>query len=170
MGFKKIIFNSGEMSVEVEKFKVNGKEKEFVKFIQRDGVVILAINDNKLLLETHYRRAISKYVYELPAGHIDKGEKPVQAAKRELMEETGYAPKNLKLLFKAKEAQPRINNTLHFYLAYNFTKIKRYRDNQEIITSKWVSLQQFESMVKLRKITDLKTIAAYFYYLNHIKK
>src|SRR6476659_5480618 len=58
------------------------------------SVVILAVDDGRsqphILLERQYRHAAQNYLWELPAGRIDKGENPLAAAKRELLEETGY--------------------------------------------------------------------------------
>src|ERR1700688_553257 len=58
------------------------------------SVVILAVEESgsapRVLLERQYRHAANSYLWEIPAGRIDKGELPLPAAKRELIEETGY--------------------------------------------------------------------------------
>src|SRR5262249_15785143 len=62
------------------------------------SVVVLAVEETrsgpKVLLEHQYRHPPHQYLWELPAGRIDGGEKPLEAAKRELIEETGYRAKN----------------------------------------------------------------------------
>src|SRR5438270_3507769 len=59
------------------------------------SVVVLAVDDSisppRVLLERQYRHAAQDYLWEIPAGRIDPGEKPLPAAQRELLEETGYA-------------------------------------------------------------------------------
>src|SRR5205823_2496569 len=65
----------------------------------RGSVVILAVDARskpKVLLERQYRYAAQSELWELPAGKIDAGEDPLVAAKRELLEETGYAAKSWK--------------------------------------------------------------------------
>src|SRR5262245_6409997 len=58
------------------------------------SAVILAVDDRRrILLVRQYRVPIRKRLWELPAGKLDRGEKPLQAAKRELAEETGYTAK-----------------------------------------------------------------------------
>src|SRR5689334_24714519 len=61
------------------------------------SVVVLAVDDSRstphVLLERQYRHAAKDYLWEIPAGRIDPGENALQAAKRELIEETGYRAK-----------------------------------------------------------------------------
>ncbi len=68
------------------------------------SVVVLATLDDgkdpRVLLERQYRHAADSYLWELPAGRIDKGEKALAAAKRELLEETGYRAKSWKKILK----------------------------------------------------------------------
>src|SRR2546430_1212183 len=55
------------------------------------SAVMMAVDKrNRVLLVKQYRLPAEKYLWELPAGKVDSGEKPLQAAKRELIEETGY--------------------------------------------------------------------------------
>ncbi len=77
---------------------VDPKEKfEIDRSIVRHpgSAVMMAMDDkNRILLVRQYRLPADKYLWELPAGKLDDGEKPLQAAKRELTEETGYTAKN----------------------------------------------------------------------------
>src|SRR5882724_5045609 len=70
------------------------------------SVVVLAVEETKsgpqVLLEQQYRHAAQQYLWELPAGRIDEGEKPLAAAKRELLEETGYRAKKWKRILDRK--------------------------------------------------------------------
>src|SRR6516225_11807249 len=63
------------------------------------SAVMMAIDEKKrILLVRQYRLPADAYLWELPAGRLDPGEKPFQAAKRELVEETGYTARNWKKL------------------------------------------------------------------------
>src|SRR6266705_3773063 len=68
------------------------------------SVVVLAIDQSsaqpRILLERQYRHAAGRFLYELPAGRIDLGENELKAAKRELMEETGYSAQSWKRVLR----------------------------------------------------------------------
>ena len=60
------------------------------------AVAILAFDENdRILMVSQYRHAVEDEVLELPAGMLEKGEDPIEAARRELLEETGFPPENL---------------------------------------------------------------------------
>lgn len=81
-----------------------------------DYICILAVlNREEVLLVEQYRAAIDDNTLELPAGLIEKTETPEQAAIRECREETGYEPKNMKLLYQGKLDPGRLNNTQYIY-------------------------------------------------------
>ena len=160
----KKIFDKYGISVEVEPILVEGKQAEFVRVVEPDGVVILPISDDSILIEKHYRHSMHGYVCELPAGHISKGEPPIEAAKRELAEETGYRPRQIRFMFRAREAQPRMPHYLNFFVASSLVKRRKIHDPREKISVSWVRRSRFEQMIKQGKITDLKTITAYAYY------
>ncbi len=62
------------------------------------ALIVPFINRDKVILLRQYRPVIKKYLYELPAGTVEKGETPLTCAKRELTEETGYAAGKFTLL------------------------------------------------------------------------
>jgi ADP-ribose pyrophosphatase len=112
----------------------DGKVKIFEKATRTPSVAILALDEkNRLLLTREYRWHLKKYVWRLPAGRVNEGEKPFQAAKRELMEEIGYYPKKIKLFYKTDPAQSY--EYIHFvYLAANLFPRKLEVNEYEDIT------------------------------------
>lgn len=68
----------------------NGTTGTYAWADRKDGVgVVVVTTDNRIMLNHEYRYVIDKYCWEIPGGGIDKGENPIEAAKRELYEETG---------------------------------------------------------------------------------
>ena len=68
-------------------------------YLQNSVMVIVQDKNNRILFLNEYRRGLKKMSLGFPGGNIEKKEKPTQAVKRELLEETGYVAKNWKLLF-----------------------------------------------------------------------
>jgi 8-oxo-dGTP pyrophosphatase MutT (NUDIX family) len=85
-----------------------------------DFVVIVALTpQNQLLLVRQFRVAAAAVTLELPAGHVDEGETPEQAARRELLEETGYEAAAFKLLGALSPSVARFTNRMWCFLAAN---------------------------------------------------
>jgi ADP-ribose pyrophosphatase len=83
---------------------------------QPDYVAVLAITpDRRVLLVRQYRPAIERFSLELPAGMVDPNEDPLETAKRELLEETGYPTMSIELIGQGATCSSRISNTTHSF-------------------------------------------------------
>lgn len=146
---------------------VKGKSSRFNVIRKNDVSVILPVlPDGRLLLERQKRHQINRYLYELPAGTMDEGEKPEETAARELKEETGYSAKSVKFLFKGYSSPGTMDETFYFYLAKGLSKGKPHRDPDEIISLRKVTLHKALLMIKNGEIIDTKTAAGVLYYKN----
>lgn len=97
----------------------NGQKKLFEYCVRPDSITILPFDDKgRLLLIKEYRHGFRKNVWFLPAGRIDKGELPLEAAKRELREETGFGAKIFKKIYQKSPSNTLIWN-IHIYAAKN---------------------------------------------------
>ena len=160
----KLRYKGNVIKVYTGKGEIEKKEIDYERVVEANTIVVLPIFNDYILLEKQFRPAIMKYIYELPAGHIRKGEKHIDAARREMKEETGYMPKRLKFMFKAYP-EPGISTSMqYFYLATEFEKRTRHLDKDEIIRIKKVRLEDALKMIEKKKIIDLKTIAAILFY------
>lgn len=85
-----------------------------------DFVTILAVTEKKeILLVKQFRHAVARMTLEIPAGHIEIGETPEQAARKELVEETGHIAENFELLACLPYSPARFTNRLWCYFAGN---------------------------------------------------
>jgi ADP-ribose pyrophosphatase len=126
------------------------------------SIVVLAIEDRsgepQVLLEKQYRYAAEDYLWELPAGRIDDGEQALAAAKRELIEETGYRAKKWKRAVFFYASPGFLDETMTIYLAQALTAGEAEPEDDELIECKLVSLSQAIDWIFSGRIRDGKTI------------
>ena len=122
------------------------------------GVVIVPFLDDKIILIKQWRHPVNCELMELPAGKLDKGEDPFEAAKRELEEETGYKTNNLESLGYIYTTPGFSNEKLYLYKATDLIPSKTNFDEGEFIEPFIVSIDEAEILIKEGKITDAKTI------------
>jgi ADP-ribose pyrophosphatase len=134
------------------------------------SVVILAVEDSgpgpQVLLERQYRHAAQSYLWELPAGRIDPGEKPLHAARRELLEETGYTAAHWRRILHFYASPGFVAETMSVFLATGLRAGKAKPEPDEIIYKRMVPLPTTVRMVMTGKIRDAKTISSVL-WLDH---
>lgn len=168
----KEIIHEGPVRLRIDSFKFNGKifKKEVVEHSPSVGVIPV-LDDDKILLISQFRHAVSKQLIEIPAGKIEPNESPIDAAKRELAEETGYTG-TLKPITKCFLAPSYDTELMHFFVADNLSKIDipSTMDEDESIETMIVSLQEAIDYCFNGTITDCKTISAILLYHSMSKK
>lgn len=134
------------------------------------SVVILAVKKNrketKILLERQYRHAAGQFLWELPAGRIDKGENELKAAKRELLEETGYVARRWKRILKFWASPGFVAETMSLFLAQDLHAGVAEPEDDEVIEVRFVTLAEAVRMALAGKIQDAKTLAGVL-WLSH---
>ena len=134
------------------------------------SVVVLAVDDQpsqpRVLLEKQYRHAAGQFLYELPAGRIDEGENELRAAKRELLEETGYSARSWKRILHFWASPGFVAEAMSIYLARDLTLGTAQPEDDEVIEISMVPLGKAVSMIMRGEIQDAKTIAGVL-WLDH---
>lgn len=135
------------------------------------SVVILALDERGsqpyILLERQYRHAAGDYLWELPAGRIDKGEKPLAAAKRELLEETGYTATRWKRILKFYASPGFVAETMNVYLARGLRAGTAQPKADEVIQQRLLPLAAAVGWVMSGTIRDAKTISGVLWLSRH---
>jgi ADP-ribose pyrophosphatase len=137
------------------------------------SVVVLAVDDSastpRVLLERQYRHAATGYLWELPAGRVDPGEQELHAAKRELLEETGYTASHWRRILKFFASPGFVAETMAVYLATGLRAGEAQPEEDEVIYKRLVPLPAAVRMIIRGTIRDGKTIASVL-WLDHMSR
>ena len=142
--------------------KLNGKKttREVVEHV--DCVVVLPVDsEGNALLVRQFRHPVNKDLLELPAGSIDPGETPEEAATRELREETGYKPGKLERLGGFYAAPGYCTEYLHFFRASQLEKSPLTAEDTDEIEVVPVSPADVLGLIASGQICDAKTLAGF---------
>lgn len=138
-------------------------------FIKHQGAAaILPVTaDHKILLVRQYRNALDRFALEIPAGGLEGPDEPtMDAAIRELEEETGYRAEHVEPLISIFPTVAYSNEKIDIYLATGLVKSARHLDEDEFIDVEEWELADLEEMIYSGKLQDSKTVGAILAYKN----
>lgn len=129
------------------------------------AVAILPITeDGKLVLIRQFRKACEEILWEIPAGKLEKAEAPLDCARRELKEETGYTAQHWTLLGRFYTSPGFCNELIYIYLANNLIPGETHLDEDENLEQYSLAPQQIDQLLETGQIKDMKTITALLFY------
>ena len=158
--FKGKLFEINAYHMQVEHRKVRRE------IIEHPGAAAMLAFDEKgkvLLVKQH--RFPHGYILEIPAGTLEKGEKPIDCAYREIIEETGYEAKKMTKLISYFPSVGYNKEEINIFVASGTKKKFDLKlDNDEFITVVKMDIKKLVAMIKSGKIIDSKTICAVMIY------
>ncbi len=158
----KTAFRGPVFSVMTDEVEEPGNIRVRRDVIRHSGsIVVLPLDDSgRVLLERQYRYAAGMRMWELPAGRVDPGENPLAAAKRELIEETGYRASRWQKALFFYVSPGFLDESMTVYLASGLKQGIAQPEEDERIAVRFFPLQQAVRMATSGKIVDAKTIAS----------
>ena len=141
--------------VELPNGRVTGRD--LVRHPGASAVVALT-ESGKIVLVRQYRTAIDRVTVEIPAGKLDPGEDPLECAKRELHEETGFSANRIQYLTTIATTPGFCDEVIHIYMATGLTFDGANPDDDEFVNVDLVPLSELIDAVLDGKIEDAKTV------------
>ena len=162
----KIFTVTEDQATDPEGFKIHRA------IVQHGGsAVMMPVDDRgRVLLVRQYRLPARSYLWELPAGRIDPGETPLQTAKRELVEETGYRAKRWTKLAGYWPSPGFLAEKMNLYLAEDLTAGKQNPMEDERIETRWFTAKELDEQIAKGKMEDGKTLIGYLIWKNRSGK
>jgi ADP-ribose pyrophosphatase len=135
------------------------------EFIRHPGAVVILplFDDGSVLLERQFRYPLDQVFIEYPAGKIDPGEDPLECAKRELQEETGYTASDWQFVCTIHNAIAYSDEHLELYLARGLTAGEAKLDDGEFLETFRASVPEMLEMIRNGQVTDVKTVIGTFW-------
>jgi ADP-ribose pyrophosphatase len=103
---------------------------------QQDYIAIVARTpDGRIPIVRQYRPAVEMFTWELPAGLVESGEQPAECARRELLEETGYAARTIYPLGTASPCTGRLSNRVHSFFVETMDQVSNFRPEPGMVVT-----------------------------------
>lgn len=141
----------------------DGRHYEYTTLSRLPGAGVVALNENEeILLQQEYRYPLDAVIYQIPGGLINDGEAPLETAKRELREETGYVAAEWRELGVVQDNPGLMNGSSTIFLARDVQRIADpARDDAEFLTFDWYSLEWLRAQIAAGDIIDRVVLSAY---------
>lgn len=165
---------TAETILQASRFRVErmtqkfGDGREFRReVVQHPGAVVILpiLDDGRVCLIRNYRIAVRQWLYELPAGTLELGEPPIETAKRELIEETGYRCEKIEPLCEFFMSPGILNERMHAFVATGLKEGATQLEAGEQISNYLATPTEVDQLLTSGQLQDAKSLAAWLYYL-----
>lgn len=170
---EEILYNGNFLQILRETYRLpsgnNVSKEKIVKNDRKDSVIVIAITQKKEYIIIIQNRIKDKLIAEFPSGYIENNEEPIEAAKRELKEETGYVSDDLFLIDEAYTSPGTDNSKTYIVIADNCIKIDEKEVNStELIEYGLFSKKELEYLINKNIMNGAMNKLAYYNLINNV--
>lgn len=169
----RLVYEGDYLKLHRATVKLPNGASSYREYLKHPGAVMIMplFENGDVLLERQYRYPMRKVFIEFPAGKKDAGEVPLETAKRELLEETGYRAERYTHVTDIHNALAYSDEVIHFYLAEGLIQAgEQQLDDNEFVQLLRVPLSQLMDWIKSGWISDVKTQLGAFWLQDYLKK
>ena len=161
----KVAYNGHFLQVQRDSVRLPDGKVTAREYIKHPGAVVILplFEDGRVLLERQFRYPLNQVFIEYPAGKIDAGEDPLDCAKRELLEETGYTATDWQFVCTIHNAIAYSDEHLEIYLARGLKAGLQQLDDGEFVEVFTAPLTDMLDWIREGKVTDVKTVIGSFW-------
>jgi ADP-ribose pyrophosphatase len=154
------IFRGRVLTLQVDRVREPGGQEVEREIVRHPGaaVILPLLNDGRLVLVSQYRYAAQSFLWELPAGHIEPGESPEEAARRELVEEAGFYPHRLEKRVEFYSAPGFCDELMHLFLATELEPRPPRPEADEELEIGFFTAVEAAHLLSSGRIRDAKTL------------
>ena len=160
-----VVYDGHFLKVQKDVVRLPDGKQSSREYIKHPGAVVILplFDDGKVLLERQFRYPLHDVFIEFPAGKIDPYEDPLDCAKRELQEETGYTAKDWQFVCTIHNAIAYSDEHLDIFIARGLIAGVRKLDEGEFLETFTATIPEMLAWIKAGKITDVKTVIGTFW-------
>ncbi|MBA7610243.1 MAG: NUDIX domain-containing protein [Calditrichaeota bacterium] len=162
---REIIFQGKLLDVRRDEVELPDGTTTVREYIRHPGAAVMVplLENDRIIFLRQYRYAVGEVMVELPAGKLDPGEDPLDTARRELTEETGYTCERLVRLGLIHPCIGYSDERIAVYLATGLKPAKAAGESDEFLEPFELSLEEALAWIEQGRITDVKTIIALYW-------
>ncbi len=161
---RQTVFQNRWLQVDIDTVELpNGQSYDYTVLRERKhGAAVIALDEQgRLLLQREYRHPVSRVIWQVPGGLIDEGESPLEAARRELLEETGHQARHWRHLGVIWDNPALEEMEIHIFLATGLLAVNQGdHDEAEWIAWSWQPWSWLKQAIREGEIKERVILAA----------
>jgi ADP-ribose pyrophosphatase len=156
----KRVYSGRTLNIDLDRVLLPNGNTADLEVIRHPGAsaVVPVLEDGQVVLIHQFRYAAGDFIYEIPAGKLDPGENPIDCARRELAEETGYQARSLSPLLSFLTTPGFCDEEIHIFLARELSAGKQDLEMNEVLEVRHFPISRALEMIREGTIKDGKTI------------